>query len=144
MIRSFLIVLLCVFLVGCGGRAQVSGKITFEDGSPLTVGDVNAVSADGVRVNGTLAADGTFSLYETKPGSGIPSGRQYKIFIANAVQIVAATTKIQGEGGDMVWAPDTVIHLIQAEYGRPDTTPLILDVPKGSPKMTHDISVKKP
>jgi len=146
MLKPFILALFCVFLVGCGGRAQVSGKITFEDGSPLTVGDVAAESTDGVRVIGTLAEDGTYTLFEGKPGDGIPSGRQYKIFIANAVQIIPSKQMIKDEreGGGMMPGPDTVIPLIQADYSIPSTTPVTLDIPRGSPKITHDITVKKP
>ncbi len=136
----------CVLLVGCGGRAQVSGKVTFEgDGTPLTRGNVKALSDDGVAVKGTIKEDGTYLLYELKPGDGIPSGKKYKVWLANTTEKVPSTQKVLDDRiGEMVPAPPTIVQLVDSTYITPNSTPLELDVPKGTASISHDIVVKKP
>ena len=141
------LVLCCVFLIGCGGgRAQVSGKVNFEDGSPLTNGEIWALSGDGIRVKGFVKADGSYALFESMSGDGIPAGKQYKIWIANAIRSIPSTQMIQDEtpGGGMIQAPPTMIAMIHDSFANPESTPLILDVPRGNSTMTHDIVVRKP
>lgn len=146
--RLLAVVLLFVTLVGCGGgRAQVSGKVVFEDGSPLTKGNIKAESNDGVEVRGTINQDGTFTLFEIKPGDGIPSGKQYKVWIVNANEtILPATAPSSNKDGLAVppATPPTRKQLVHKDFTRANTTSLTLDVPKGSSKMSHDIPVKKP
>jgi len=146
-IGIFTLTLCCVLLIGCGsGRAQVSGQVNFEDGSPLTIGEIWAVSGDGIRVKGFVKGDGSYTLFETMSGDGIPAGRQYKIWIANAIRSIPSTQMIQDEtpGGGMISAPPTMIPLIPADFSNPDSTPLTLDIPKGNSTMTHDIIIQKP
>ena len=140
-----ILALFCVFLIGCGGRAQVSGKVAFEDGAPLTKGSLRAKTEDGVQVKGMLKEDGTFTLYDLKPGDGIPSGKQYKIWIVNAIELIPSTQQIfDADLGKNVPGPPTERPLIQREFTDADMSPITLDVPGGSPKITHDITVKKP
>ena len=139
-----LILLLSVVMIGCGGRAQVSGTVTFEDGTLLTKGNVRAL-VDEVEVRGVIEEDGTFTLFEIKPGDGIPSGRQYKIWIVNALETIPPP-QAEGRSGPGLPppAPPTIRELVHADYTRVNTTPLTLDVPKGSPKISHDITVRRP
>jgi hypothetical protein len=84
-ISSFIAV---VFFTGCGSQSPfeyipVSGKVTYEDGSPVTVGKVffvpDAPPKDGMHprtATADLNADGTFSSVTSyKPGDGLVPGK---------------------------------------------------------------------
>jgi hypothetical protein len=75
-------------VAGCGPQSPfeyvpVSGKVTYEDGSPVTVGKVyfvpDAPPKDGMHprtATADLNADGTFaSVTSYKPGDGIVPGK---------------------------------------------------------------------
>jgi len=80
-----LVVLTAIFCtVGCSGNVQVTGKVTFPDGTPLTVGKVT-FETDKFSASGPLKEDGTYRLGTLSERDGIPPG-QYKVFIAGAMQ----------------------------------------------------------
>jgi len=148
-----ILVFLPVALIGCGGkRAQVSGTVTFEDGTPLTKGTVKAGTGDGIEVKGIIKQDGTFTLFEVKPGDGIPSGKQYKIWIVNAVDTVQTASTVQSPSSSSAGAPPPPPsapppppkELVHREFTSAEKTPLTLDVPPGTSKISHDITIKKP
>ena len=145
-IPLLILALFCVFLIGCGGgKAQITGKVAFEDGSPLTKGSLRAKTGDGIQVKGIVKEDGTFTLYDLKPGDGIPSGKQYRIWVVNAVEMIPSTQQVfDADLGKNVPAPPTERPLVAREFTDSEKSPITLDVPKGSPKITHDITVKKP
>lgn len=70
--------------VGCGSdRYPVSGKVTLEDGSPLTEGNVvgeMGTGADRVMVQGDVRPDGSFEWGTLRPGDGAKPGR-YKVIV---------------------------------------------------------------
>ena len=69
---------LCLLaLAGCGsGYYPVQGKVTLEDGTPLTRGMVVFESVDGTQMaRGTIGADGTYQLSTGSPGDGVKPGR---------------------------------------------------------------------
>jgi hypothetical protein len=69
---------------GCGtGRYPVSGRVTYEDGSPLTEGTVVGETADGgekVMAQGDVRPDGTFDWGTVKPGDGARPGK-YRVAV---------------------------------------------------------------
>jgi hypothetical protein len=69
---GFVIVLL-VLIVGCSGKIKVSGKVTFEDGTPLTAGEVRFESSDCL-VSGKIQSDGSYQLGSASATDGIPKG----------------------------------------------------------------------
>ncbi len=119
------LVLVFVFLCGCGGGATVKGKVTFEDGSPLTQGAVKFVT-ETTEATGDIKSNGTYTLFENKPGDGITPGKY-------AVTVTAVT------GGGSDGAP--VVNLVDSKFANPATSGLSCEV-KGS--MTYDIKVSKP
>jgi hypothetical protein len=125
--RSFALLLFCTcFLLGCGGgKVSVGGKVTFPDGSPLTVGAVIFESGD-YQVFGDIDATGTYTLGETTPGSGIKPG-EYK------VRVMATS----GGGSD----GEPLVDHIDPKYANATTSELTCTV-KG--KTVYDISVEKP
>jgi hypothetical protein len=67
--------LVCGLLVfaGCGsGGHGVSGKVTFEDGSPLTTGTVE-LDGPGGAGSGAIQPDGTYEITFGESG-GVPDG----------------------------------------------------------------------
>ncbi len=73
-------VLAAVFgAAGCGERLHpVHGKVTLEDGKPLTRGMVVCERREGgatVTARGEIKPDGTYQLGTDRPGGGAPPGR---------------------------------------------------------------------
>lgn len=79
-----LLFVLILFVTGCGsGRYPVTGRVSYEDGSPVEGGTViGEASVDGkpVGVQGNIAKDGTFSWGGDKPGEGALPG-SYRVII---------------------------------------------------------------
>jgi hypothetical protein len=69
---------------GCdSGMHPVTGRVTFEDGSPLDEGNVVCERQDGgkaVVAQGAVQRDGTFRLGVKKPGEGVPPGK-YRVLV---------------------------------------------------------------
>jgi hypothetical protein len=71
-------------VAGCGGGLYpVSGRVVFEDGSPLDEGvvicELNGAQKP-VMARGTLQRDGSFRLGTSRPGGGAPPG-QYRVLV---------------------------------------------------------------
>ena len=56
-----LVLAACLGSVGCGGRANVSGKVTFT-GKPLVSGMVSILASDGKAHYGEIMADGAYAI----------------------------------------------------------------------------------
>ena len=77
-------------LVGCGGRTayEVSGRVQYKDGSPITGGvrmihlepAENTTAEIRKMATGEIAEDGTFTMYTRKPGDGVIPGIYLVIF----------------------------------------------------------------
>lgn len=65
-------------LTGCGNRLYpVQGKVTLDDGTPLTKGLVVFEGGGGekpVSARGEIQPDGSFQLSTNRPGDGVPPG----------------------------------------------------------------------
>ena len=143
-------VLLLVACVGCGGRAQVHGKVVFSDGSPLTYGTLvfandttmckGSIEEDGtsgeVMCKGQIEKDGTFKMRTFKPGDGVPPGT-YKVYITDTLQF-GDTGKTVTTGSDENAAEFTVIgqasNTVPYQYSSPDESPIPQVTVKGSIK----------
>ncbi|HJZ55399.1 MAG TPA: hypothetical protein VKE74_10595 [Gemmataceae bacterium] len=75
---------LVVALPGCGsGRASVTGKVTYNDGTPVEAGSVigeATVDEKLVAVQGTIRKDGSFSWGGDREGDGALPGT-YKVIV---------------------------------------------------------------
>src|SRR5262249_57413660 len=74
----------CLTGAGCGtGRYPVTGRVVYEDGTPLTEGTVMA-ETDGdsgkVMAQGDVQPDGTFVWGTRKPGDGAKPGK-YRVAV---------------------------------------------------------------
>jgi hypothetical protein len=76
--------LLAVLAAGCGsGRYPVTGRVTYEDGTPVEAGTViGEATVDGkpVGVQGNIEADGTFSWGTERAGDGAALGH-YRVIV---------------------------------------------------------------
>ncbi len=66
-IAALLLSILLAAAGGCGKRATVTGKVTYQ-GRPVTYGSVIFLSADNTARSGAIAADGSYTV------EGVPLG----------------------------------------------------------------------
>lgn len=128
-----LIVMGLVFIAGCGHGASVKGKVTFSDGTPLTVGEV-VFQTDSRMASGRIQSNGTYQLSGATESEGIPAGH-YR------VKIVGAYDTSNTPPGTMPGDAKPPIPLIDAKYEKTETSGLVCDV-KGT--TVFDITVTKP
>ena len=134
----------CVLTVtGCSGNVQVTGKVTFPDGEPLSTGQV-VFENEKVSAMGKLSEDGSYTLGTDKEKNGIPKGN-YRVYITGAVtygeapQIPAAGGGYNPSGNSAL-LPSS-ISLIDRKYRSAETSELVVDVKGG---MNYDITVGRP
>jgi len=71
--------------VGCGNHCAVSGKVSFPDGTPLSVGEV-AFETGTFFATGAIKSDGTYTMgTPSKPGGGIPRGT-YRVSLQGVIK----------------------------------------------------------
>src|SRR6478735_4831142 len=79
-----LLIPIAMLFTGCGsGRYPVTGRVTYEDGSPVEAGTViGEATVDGkaVGVQGNIEKDGTFSWGADRAGDGALPGN-YKVAV---------------------------------------------------------------
>jgi len=133
--RYFSVVVVAVLLFsisGCGSKVSVSGKVTFDDGSPLASGEVRFETADFVS-SGKIQPDGTYRIGAISDKDGIPRGTY-------GVTVRAMDTSMITPGMDPEKAPPPK-SLIDTKFGSITSSGLTCEV-KGTTKF--DITVKKP
>lgn len=104
---------------------KLTGTVKFTDGTPLTTGMV-VLQNDKSQGIGELKEDGSFDLYQFKPGDGLKPG-VYKGYISNAVLV--------DEGGKTQ-------YLIAPKYSNMDDSGIIYDTKTNKGRL--DIVVEKP
>ena len=100
------------------------GKVTFDDGSPVTQGGV-VFETDSFMAEGRIQSDGSYTLSSLKPGDGLPAG-SYRVTISSM------------EMGDN-YQP---IYYVDPKFSNSATSGLTADVAKG--KNRFDFTVTKP
>jgi hypothetical protein len=120
-------VLLFIFACfsGCSGKANVSGTVSFPDGSPLTQGFV-VFESGGNQVSGVIDTTGRYRMGENGDSKGIKPG-EYKVRI------------ISESGGGSDGKP--FVRYIADKYDNVNTSGLVCEV-KG--KTEFNITVEKP
>ena len=120
---SWVCLFVCLFLSGCGEKnVQFTGKVTFEDGTPVTGGTV-IFESGSLQYDGRLQADGSYTLGGASEKSGLPYG-SYLISV-------------------VVPSDDDGKPVIAEKYGNSATSELTFEVKADGPK-TLDIKVAKP
>ena len=134
-ISHFVFVLMLALSVGCGKNCSVSGKVTFPDGTPLTVGKV-VFETQTFQASGKIKSDGTYTMGSSKAGDGVPKGT-YQISIQDVMQpTVEATTP--GKPPKLTFPKELPID---KKYFSINTSGLTCEV-KGRTK--YDIKVEAP
>ncbi len=72
----------CLLFTGCGDP-PVTGTVKYNDGTPLKGGIVILQNETSQGI-GEIYQDGTFTMYQYKPGDGLQRG-QYKGYISGAI-----------------------------------------------------------
>lgn len=122
-----------VVATGCG-KPKVTGKVTFADGSPLTVGTVNFTD-DKIICKGSIQDDGTFEMRTLKPGDGVPPGT-YKVYLTETMRF--GDVEKETATGEATATMLGTTNDVPPKYSNPDQSGLTIDV-KGS--MKYDITI---
>jgi hypothetical protein len=118
---------------GCGGRAAVTGRVTYPDGSPVESGSVVAEGTAGgkpVLVQGTINKDGTFRLGGDRPGDGVLPG-SYKV----AVHPEYVPDEERAKG---------VLPAVDGKYTRYASSGFALEVPAGGTELNLKVTRPDP
>jgi hypothetical protein len=122
---------------GCGGSGfnKIKGKVSFADGSPLTVGKIVAESPEHrVTATGYIKPDGTFEMGTATSNDGVPPGT-WQIAIVGAVeQPIVYPDRPNLNAGK-------VKQLIKDTYANKNTSGITFKVPE---QVTWEISVQAP
>ena len=119
--------LLCVVSVGCSQQnEQLSGTVAYEDGTPVTMGEVVFVK-EMFQAIGTIQEDGTYTVGSLEVDDGLPAGT-YQVYIDGAV-----------DPGEDIDSPEDDTPLVATKFTDPSTSGLTCEVPvEGN---TFDITV---
>lgn len=124
--------LLVVLATGCGSdRSQVTGRVTYDDGSPVPGGTVIAeATIDGklVGVQANIESDGTFRLGTDRPGDGALPG-SYRVLLVSV-----ALSDFELSAGKK--------EAIGGKYTKYETSGITFEVKPG--KNEFNITVAKP
>jgi hypothetical protein len=127
---------IAILFSGCSGNAKVTGHIQFEDGTPLTAGEV-VFESDTLQARGLIDASGRYVLESSKKGDGVPPGL-YRVGV-NAVEPTGKQIAINPR--DPTDTRPEMRSLVDSKFTNPSTSGLTCEV-KGS--MKFDFKVSKP
>jgi hypothetical protein len=72
-------VVISLFIVGCSGNVPLSGKVTFDDGEPVTLGNVFFMTPTTVSQAG-IRKDGSYTVGSMSATDGMPRG-EYQVYL---------------------------------------------------------------
>lgn len=100
----------------------VEGRVTFEDGTPVTSGTVEFESLDSrINARGSIHPDGTFRLSTFEPGDGAVAGRHRSVVVQ--LLIAQADRTIQHSHG-----PEAAARAVHPRHASYETSGLEFDV----------------
>lgn len=119
---GFVALTLCV---GCSGNVKITGRVTYENGQPLTIGQV--VFDNGFYIGKSdLDKNGEYSLHSMSRNDGIRKG-QYKAFIVGAYRF-EETAPIKDPLQSYRF--DKPVLLIDMQHTNPDASGWFFDLQK--------------
>lgn len=127
---------LLLFCSGCNDQQPLTGKVTFDDGSPVTVGTV-VFSSDKVQSFGVIKPDGTYSVSTSQTNDGLPPGT-YTVYLSG-VDDIQKKKVVGGDGSES--EEDVRTSLIDPKFTSSTTSGLTFTV-DGKTK-TFDIKVDR-
>jgi hypothetical protein len=128
------VIILIILLSGCSGKAKVSGKVTFDDGTPLTTGEVRFEAANYLA-SGKIQADGSYQIGSVSAKDGVPAG-SYKVS-------VLALDDSGIKPGMMPGNTPPLKSLVAEKYRSGDTSELVCEV-NGSTTFNFTVEKEKP
>jgi hypothetical protein len=135
--RLFIAVTLLLLAAGCGSGTVVSGKVTFEDGSPVTKG--TAVFDSGAKsYQGTIRPDGSYRMGISKDNQRIPPGR-YKVWFANTARI---EVRYGRDGNPLEPVQQLIFSQLQPEFTNSARAALTADVNRNG-RLKLDFTVQR-
>lgn len=131
--RTILFAAAALLAAGCNGRATVTGRVTYPDGSAVESGSVVAEgTANGkpVLVQGAIQKDGTFRLGGDRPGDGVLPG-SYRVAVHPGY--VSDDERAKG-----------VLPAVDGKYTRYDSSGFTLEVPPGGTELNLKVTRPAP
>ena len=130
--RSFLVLLALALLSGCGSdRYPVSGRVQYEDGTPLEEGTIAGEMGEGegkVMAQGNVRPDGTFEWGTLRPGDGARPGKYRVVILPRAL---GDTEMAQG-----------MQPAVDGKFTRPESSGIVFEVKAESNEFT--VTVTRP
>src|SRR5262245_37096766 len=132
--RPSLLVALLVLAgaAGCGsGRYPVSGRVVYDDGSPVEEGIVVGETWEGapkVMAQGKIQRDGSFQWGTAKPADGAPPGKYRVVVLPRALGDAETAQGMQ--------------PAVDAKYTKHETSGITIEVKEGNNELP--ITVTKP
>lgn len=121
---GFVGLVLLLLCVGCGADVSVKGKVTFDDGKPLTKGRVVFTSMDSkYQAMGSLDADGRFSM-EGDTAAGIKPG-EYRVSLQSAH---TGGDYVPGASITAAATTSPIVKLVNSKYDDPSTSEITFKV----------------
>jgi hypothetical protein len=117
---------------GCGDRYSVTGRVLYEDGTPVEAGTVIAegvVDGKPVGLQGNIGPDGRFALGGTRRGDGAVPGT-YRVMVVPPA--LGDSEMAQGKR-----------PAVAGKYGRYETSGLTLEVKAQSNELTLRVTRPK-
>ena len=116
------LLLLPFLIAGCSGNQNVSGTVSYPDGTPLTQGFVYFESTTEMfQARGEIMNDGIYRLGSVKANDGIPPGK-YMVFV------------ISERRGDQGRIP-----LVAPKYNAGTTSGIVCEVPVAKGKFDFTV-----
>jgi len=112
-----LCLLICLVIIGCGKNKRLTGKVTFDDGTPAPNGTV-IFRKDNFMSRGEIKSDGSYKMSSEGTNDGIPPG-EYKVYVQGVTEMPPGTP------GQMILP----VLLCHPKYSSPDTSGLTCKVP---------------
>ena len=116
---------------GCSKNFSLTGKVTYEDGTPITAGMLNFES-DSSLSRAKIQPDGTYVVGTLKEADGIPKG-SYKIYITGAEVAIETDSSRIPQRFDAMGNPVPTMaayrKLVHPKYMTTSQSPLSCEVP---------------
>ncbi|MDR1484320.1 MAG: hypothetical protein LBT09_05810 [Planctomycetaceae bacterium] len=128
------IVIVCViflfvgFVIGCGNNVQQSGRVIFEDGSPVPCGTI-CFLGDNYQASGEIQPNGQFTIGSTRANNGLLPGN-YKVIIAGSQKVIGV-----GDEGQPLFE-----ELVDGNFTDPEKTPLTAAVQGNSSSLEFKVA----
>jgi hypothetical protein len=131
-----LLLLFALCFAGCQRNVQVSGTVTFENGSPVQFGTV-VFTSEFSMFQGTIK-NGQYDVAMETAGKGVLPG-QYKVWLSGTERF----EREYGSNGEPLATGTLTFSQVTSEFVNPKTTPFELEITPGTASVKYDIVVKR-